>query len=336
MASLSPPAEIRVLLPVRALHAPVGHAAHGCEGAVPLPLPDAPEPSFSYGLAQEGVPRSPRDHVPGSSSSLKAVIMIIVIMMGTCGFLQVIQLHHQEHAQSVGHPRRCDGMEGSKLLVAVYYSMITVVAFLGFVCNCIIVGVTVYDTLDERTAITCAAAIFGATPLADAAAPRATRAASQCHHARAQSVGHPGRCDGVEGTKFIGIIGYRAAIHEYMRGMSGLNYVISDADLDCISLIGARWAAGDRRFYVDTAVVDDAETGQPCWRAVRMAVPPEVQNLRWASLGQRVSLLAARNISTGEQLLMPLTRDSPFYGSDSSEFQNFNDATPRLMTQNDD
>ena len=52
--------------------------------------------------------------------------------------------------------------------------------------------------------------------------------------------------------------------------------------------------------------------------------------------GQRVSLLAARNISTGEQLLMPLTRDSPFYGSDSSEFQNFNDATPRLMTQNDD
>ena len=234
--------------------------------------------------------------------------MIIVIMMGTCGFLQVIQLHHQEHAQSVGHPRRCDGMEGSKLLVAVYYSMITVVAFLGFVCNCIIVGVTVYDTLDERTAITCAAAIFGATPLADAAAPRATRAASQCHHARAQSVGHPGRCDGVEGTKFIGIIGYRAAIHEYMRGMSGLNYVISDADLDCISLIGARWAAGDRRFYVDTAVVNDAETGQPCWRAVRMAVPPEVQNLRWASLGQRVSLLAARNISTGEQLLMPLTR----------------------------
>ena len=65
-------------------------------------------------------------------------------------------------------------MEGSKLLVAVYYSMITVVAFLGFVCNCIIVGVTVYDTLDERTAIACAAAIFGATPLADAAAPRAT------------------------------------------------------------------------------------------------------------------------------------------------------------------
>ena len=69
--------------------------------------------------------------------------MIIVIMMGTCGFLQVIHLHHQEHAQSVGHPRRCDGMEGSKLLVAVYYSMITVVAFLGFVCNCIIVGVRV-------------------------------------------------------------------------------------------------------------------------------------------------------------------------------------------------
>ena len=34
--------------------------------------------------------------------------------------------------------------------------------------------------------------------------------------------------------------------------------------------------------------------------------------------------------------LMPLTRDSPFYGFDSSEFQNFNDATPRLMTQNDD
>ena len=125
-------------------------------------------------------------------------------------------------------------------------------------------------------------------------------------------------------------------IHEYMRGMSGLNYVISDADLDCISLIGARWAAGDRRFYVDTALVDDAEMGQPCWRAVRMAVPPEVQNLRWASLGQRVSLLAARNISTGEQLLMPLTRDSPFYGFDSSEFQSFNDATPRLMTQNDD
>ena len=140
----------------------------------------------------------------------------------------------------------------------------------------------------------------------------------------------------MEGTKFIGIIGYRAAISEYMHGMSGLNYVISDADLDCISLIGARWAAGDRRFYVDTAVVDDAETGQPCWRAVRMAVPPEVPNLRWASLGQRVSLLAARNISTGEQLLMPLTRDSPFYGSDTSEFQNFNDATPRLMTQNDD
>ena len=67
-----------------------------------------------------------------------------------------------------------------------------------------------------------------------------------------------------------------------------------------------------------------------------LLAPPEVPNLRWASLGRRVSLLAARNISTGEQLLMPLTRDSPFYGSDSSEFQNFNDATPRLMTQNDD
>ena len=37
-----------------------------------------------------------------------------------------------------------------------------------------------------------------------------------------------------------------------------------------------------------------------------------------------------------EQLLMPLTRDSPFYGFDSSELQNFNDATPRLMTWNDD
>ena len=30
------------------------------------------------------------------------------------------------------------------------------------------------------------------------------------------------------------------------------------------------------------------------------------------------------------------TPDSLFYGSDSSKFQNFNDATPRLMTQNDD
>ena len=78
--------------------------------------------------------------------------------------------------------------------------------------------------------------------------------------------------------------------------------MISDAGLDCISLIGARWAAGDRRFYVDTALVDDAEMGQPCWRAVRMAIPPDVPTCDggWASLGPRVSLLTARNISAGE------------------------------------
>ena len=54
------------------------------------------------------------------------------------------------------------------------------------------------------------------------------------------------------------------------------------------------------------------------------------------ALGPRVSLLAARNISKGEQLLMPLTPDSPFYGSDSSKLRNFTDTTPRLMTQSDD
>ena len=56
-------------------------------------------------------------------------------------------------------------MEGSKLLVAVYYSMITVVAFLGFVCNCIIDGVTVYDTLDERTVIACACRARSSPPM---------------------------------------------------------------------------------------------------------------------------------------------------------------------------
>ena len=51
--------------------------------------------------------------------------------------------------------------------------------------------------------------------------------------------------------------------------------------------------------------------------------------------GMRPGAFANHDLQA-EQLLMPLTRDSPFYGFDSSEFQNFNDATPRLMTWNDD